>query len=176
VRGSRGAREARFVKGIYASFWTLQAGLIEGFRREPGLCDWGFSGLGHPVGFYADGYVHFVIPLRPLLPLVLRSVLLCSPTTIRFIGAYLRLASLSPRLDEQRRARVVAFADGFYKTHYSHLCLITNRLDSNQRSLAVFHARKATMASVRKRSFWCDCGDIPLCSRTRAMIRTASGC
>lgn len=94
---------------------------------------------------------------------------------IQFIGAYLHLASLSSRLDEQRRATVVAFADDLYRTYYSHLCSITNDLDSYRHSLLVFHACEMITSSVWKHALWCDCEDIPSCPHTRATVHIASG-
>ena len=78
-------------------------------------------------------------------------------------------------MDERRRATVVAFADCFYKTYYSHLRSIAEDLGSYRQSLLVFHACEMITTSVWKHALWCDCEDVLSCSSTRATIRTASG-
>ncbi|KAF9647875.1 hypothetical protein BDM02DRAFT_3129457 [Thelephora ganbajun] len=142
--------KSAFCKGNL-SFGTLQVvskdsdNELEDDRTKIILCDWEFAGPGHPAGDLAQ------------------------------MGAYLHLASLSPRLDGQQKAAVVVFADGFYQKYYSHLRSITDDLDSYRHSLLVFHVCEMVTTSVWKHSLWCGCEDIPSCSHTRATIHMASG-
>lgn len=96
-------------------------------------------------------------------------------TLIQPAGAYLHLTSLSPLADGQRRAAVATFADGLYKTYYSHLCSITNEMDRYRQALLVFHACEMITASVWKHGLWCGCEGTLSCSHTRTSIHVAAG-
>ena len=107
---------------------------------------------------------------------LLRAVGLATDITLILpVGAHLHIASLSPRTDGQRRAAVETFADGLYKTYYSHLGSITDDEDCYRLPLLVFHACEMITISVWKHTLWCDCESVLSCSHTRAMIRVAAG-